>query len=65
MRMKRLIKAFSNGLAMWREWRTTGLLRGSMEGSVLVVAQWVGGCYLEGMLEENWFGCQSSKENGA
>ena len=28
--------------AMWREWGMTGLLKRSMKGSVLVVAQWVG-----------------------
>ena len=37
-----LMKVFSGGLVMWREWRMIGLLRGSMYRSVLVVAQWVG-----------------------
>ena len=32
------MKVFSDGLAMWREWRMIGLLRGSMYGSVLVVS---------------------------
>ena len=27
---KGLMKVFSDGLAMWRGWRTTGVLRGSM-----------------------------------
>ena len=27
---KGLMKVFSDGLAIWREWRKTGLLRGSM-----------------------------------
>ena len=31
-----------DGLAMWREWRMTGLLRGFMYGSVMIVVQWVG-----------------------
>ena len=41
---KRLMKVFSDGspMWMWREWRMTGLLRGSMQGSVLVVARWTG-----------------------
>ena len=37
-----LMKVFSNGSAMWREWRMTGLLKRSMKGSVLVVTQWEG-----------------------
>ena len=36
------IEVFSTGLAMWRKWRMTGLLRGSMQGNVMVVTQWVG-----------------------
>ena len=32
----------SGGLDIMREWRMTELLRGSMKGIVLVVAQWVG-----------------------
>ena len=32
----------SGGLDTMREWRMTELLRGSMKGIVLVVAQWVG-----------------------
>ena len=40
--MKGLVKVFSDGSAMWREWRMTGLLRGSMQGSVQVVTQWLG-----------------------
>ena len=31
-----------DGLIMEREWRMTRLIRGSKQGSVLVVAQWVG-----------------------
>ena len=34
-----LAKVSSDGSAMWRDWRMTGLLRGSMQGSVLVVTQ--------------------------
>ena len=33
---ERLMKVFSDGAAMWKEWRTTELLRGSMWESVLV-----------------------------
>ena len=33
---------FSDGLAMWREMRMTGMLRESAWGSVLVAIQWVG-----------------------
>ena len=28
--MKRLMKVFSDGSAMWKGWRTTGLIRGSI-----------------------------------
>ena len=38
-RMKGLIKVFSGGSAMLREWRMIGLLRGCMSGSVQVVAE--------------------------
>ena len=38
--MKGLRKMFSTGLFMWRGWGMTGLLRGSMQDSLLVVAQW-------------------------
>ena len=31
---KGLIKVLSDGSAMWKEWRTTGMLRGAMQGSV-------------------------------
>ena len=46
---KRLMKVFSDGLFIWREWRTSGLLRRSMQESVLVVAQWVG-CGRDGLI---------------
>ena len=36
--MKRLMKAFSDGSAILRGWRMTGLLRGSMLESALVVS---------------------------
>ena len=39
---EKIDEVFSDGSAMWREWRTTGLLRGFRWESVLVVAQWVG-----------------------
>ena len=32
-------KVFYDGTAMWREWKMIGLLRGSMQGNVLLVAQ--------------------------
>ena len=40
----RVMKVSSDGLAMWREFRMRGLLRGSRIGAkdnVLVVAQWI------------------------
>ena len=39
---KELMKVFSDGSATWREGRMTGLPRASMQGSVLIVAQYVG-----------------------
>ena len=36
------MKVFYGGLAMCRGRRKTGMLRGSMSGSVQVFAQWVG-----------------------
>ena len=36
---KRWMNVSSDGSGMWKEWRMTGLLRGYMYGSVLVVAQ--------------------------
>ena len=42
MWMKRLMKTFSDGSSMWREWRTHDCKEGLLEESVLVVAQWVG-----------------------
>ena len=37
---KRSVKVVSNGLVMWKEWRVKGFLGGSMQGSVVEVAQW-------------------------
>ena len=39
---KGLMKVFSDGSAMWRKWRMIRLLRGSMLGSMLLVALWAG-----------------------
>ena len=39
--MKGFMKVFTDGLAMWREWTITGLLRRFMYGSVMIVAQWI------------------------
>ena len=36
---KQLMKVFFDSLAMWRGRRMTGLLRGSMQESMMVVAQ--------------------------
>ena len=36
------MKAFSDGLAMWRGWRGIGLSKEFMQESVLVIVQWVG-----------------------
>ena len=47
--MKELMKVFSNVLAMWREWRMAGLLKGSIQRNVLVVAQSVG-CRKDGLI---------------
>ena len=46
--MKRLMKVFFDGSAMWREWRKTGLLRGSM-----YIGEWGGNCSL-GRLQKRW-----------
>ena len=40
--MKGMRKAFSGGLAIWREWRMIGLLRGSKYESVLLKKKRVG-----------------------
>ena len=38
----RVDERIDEGVLRWREWRMIGLLRESMQESVLVVAQWVG-----------------------
>ena len=40
--LHRVMKVFSDGSAMLRGWRMTGLLRGSMRRSMLIVTQLVG-----------------------
>ena len=40
--IKSIYKVLSNGSAMWKEHKMTGLLRESVYGSLQVVAQWVG-----------------------
>ena len=45
--MKRLMKVFSNGLAMWRGLRMTGLLRGVYIGECA-------GSYSVGRLRKRW-----------
>ena len=45
--MKRLMKVFSDGSAMWKEWGMTGLLRWSYVG------EWAGSCSV-GRLWKRW-----------
>ena len=47
MWMKKLMKVFSDGSAMWREWRMTGLLKGfdmsGKQGEICILRMYGGG----------------------
>ena len=67
--MKRLMKMFSEGSAIWRGWRMSGLMRvyvGECAGSHSVGKPWKK-CIdtLKDCLKKKGFGCRASKDNGA
>ena len=67
-----MMKEFSDGSAMWRKWRRTGMLRGSIYVGECVSSHPVGRprkmwiyALKDCLIKEKSFGCQASKGNGA